>query len=173
MIDTRGAVASFHCVMCEPCLRSRAYSSALRYAVDATETPCTPTPMRAPFIMRNICGMPWFSFASPPTGQPMHFPFSPKLRTHVADALMRPIEILGVGAVEEFHALGQRGRIGFDQEMVMIVHQAIGMAIPVMALHRMLQQGQELAAICVIGVNILPGIAPRGDMIKRSSKFDA
>jgi hypothetical protein len=36
MIATRGAVASFHCLIDEPCLRSFAYSSALRYADDAT-----------------------------------------------------------------------------------------------------------------------------------------
>ena len=34
-----------------------------------------PTAMRALFISLNICGMPWFSFASPPTGQPMQLPF--------------------------------------------------------------------------------------------------
>ncbi len=44
-----------------------------------------PTPMRALFISLNICGMPWFSFASPPTGQPRQVPASPKLRTHVAE----------------------------------------------------------------------------------------
>ena len=32
-------VASFQCVIDEPCLRSRAYSSALRYALDATAMP--------------------------------------------------------------------------------------------------------------------------------------
>ena len=36
MIGTRGAVGSFQCVMRAPCLRSFAYSSALRYALDAT-----------------------------------------------------------------------------------------------------------------------------------------
>ena len=44
--------------------------------------------MRALFISLNICGMPWFSFDSPPTGQPMHLPASPKFRTHVAEPLM-------------------------------------------------------------------------------------
>ena len=58
MIGTRGAVASFQCVMLAPCLRSFAYSSAFRYALEATATPWTPTEMRAPFISLNICGMP-------------------------------------------------------------------------------------------------------------------
>ncbi len=44
--------------------------------------------MRAEFIMRNICGMPCPSLVSPPTGTPMHWPFSPKLSTQVADPLM-------------------------------------------------------------------------------------
>ena len=38
MIGTRGAVASFQNLIDAPCFRSRAYSSALRYADDATET---------------------------------------------------------------------------------------------------------------------------------------
>ena len=88
MMGTRGAVGSFQCAMFAPCLRSFAYSTALRNAVDATPRPWMPTPMRALFISLNICGMPWFSFASPPTGQPRQVPASPKLRTHVADALI-------------------------------------------------------------------------------------
>ena len=86
MIATRGAVASFHCAIDEPCLRSFAYSSAFRYAADATLTLCTPTAMRAPFIMRNICAMPRFSTV--PTSSPMQSPFSPKFRTAVDDPLM-------------------------------------------------------------------------------------
>ncbi len=46
--------------------------------------PCTPTAMRAPFIMRNICRMPMCGW--PPTRMPRQPPFSPKLRTAVADA---------------------------------------------------------------------------------------
>ncbi len=45
-------------------MRSRAYASAFRYAVDATARPCTPTAMRAPFIIRNICFMPMFWLAA-------------------------------------------------------------------------------------------------------------
>src|SRR5262249_44619841 len=81
-----GAVGSFHCEMCGPCLRSFAYSSALRYALDATATPWTPTEMRAPFIMRNICGMPWFSTV--PTSSPTQPSLSPKLSTHVEEPFM-------------------------------------------------------------------------------------
>jgi hypothetical protein len=67
-------------------LRSRAYSSAFRYAVLATLTPWMPTPMRAKFIILNICGMPWFSTV--PTSSPTQALLSPKLSTQVAEPLM-------------------------------------------------------------------------------------
>jgi len=88
MIATRGAEASFHALMLEPCLRSRAYSSAFKKALDATDTPWMPTRMRAEFIMRNICDMPWLSLASPPTGTPTQRSFWPKFRMQVAEPLM-------------------------------------------------------------------------------------
>jgi hypothetical protein len=44
---------------------------------------------------------------------------------YVADTLMLSIEILRVSAIEELHAFGQSWRIGFNQQMIVIVHQAI------------------------------------------------
>ena len=59
VIFFKGAAGSLKFWIDEPCLRSRAYSSALRYAVDAMPMLCSPTPMRAKFIKRNIWRMPW------------------------------------------------------------------------------------------------------------------
>lgn len=47
---------------------------------------------------------------------------------------MLPIEILRLSAVEILHVLGQRWRISFNQQMVVITHQTIGMAIPIVAI---------------------------------------
>ena len=68
MMATRGTVGSFHDVMGAPCFRSLAYSSAFRYANEATPTPWTPTEMRAPFMRWNIWLMPMFSTV--PTSSP-------------------------------------------------------------------------------------------------------
>lgn len=53
----------------------------------------------------------------------------------------------------------------------MVDHQTAGMAIPVEALARCVQDIEELAAITLIKVGITPGIAARSDVIKRSRKL--
>ncbi len=58
--------------------------------------------------------MPWFSLASPPTGQPMHLPFSPKLSTQVAEPLM-PI-LCSMLADADVVGLAQRA-VGVDADL--------------------------------------------------------
>jgi hypothetical protein len=58
----------------------------------------------------------------------------------VAEALVAAVETLGVRAVQELHAGGEVGAGGIDDEVVMGVHEAIGVAAPAVALDRLAEQ---------------------------------
>ena len=47
----------------------------------------------------------------------------------------------------------------------MIIHQAIGMAEPSIAIDDMGEEGEDLGSIAIVHDDILPDIAPTGDMI--------
>lgn len=49
----------------------------------------------------------------------------------VAHPAMPPVEALRVNAVKLPHAARQVGLEGFQQEVVMVVHQTVGMQLPV------------------------------------------
>lgn len=55
--------------------------------------------------------------------------------------------------------------------MIVIVHQAIGMAEPPITINNMGEQGQKLRPIAVLHHDVLPGIAPTGDMIDGTGEF--
>jgi hypothetical protein len=57
--------------------------------------------------------------------------------------------------------------------MVMAGHQIVGMAMPVEALARCMQDIEELPAVILGRLDITPGIAVRNDMIKRPGKLKA
>lgn len=71
------------------------------------------------------------------------------------------------------YALRQGGVTGLDQQMAMVGHQIVGMAILVEALARCVQDIEELPAVTLIRVDITPGIAACNDMIKRPGKLNA
>jgi len=90
----------------------------------------------------------------------------------MADTVMLSIEILRVRAIEELHAFGQGWRMGFNQQMVVIVHQAISVAIPIVAIDRILQQHQKLLTINIITIDVFPSVASRSHMIQRPGKLN-
>jgi hypothetical protein len=65
-----------------------------------------------------------------------------------------------IGAIEIFHPLRQGRGIGLNQQMVMIAHLTIGMAIPVITLDRILQQCQKLLPAFICPINRFPSISP-------------
>ena len=70
------------------------------------------------------------------------------------------------------HALRRGGATGLDQKMVVVGHQGVGVAIPVEALARCVQDIEVLPVITLIKAGITPGIATRSDMIKRPGKLN-
>lgn len=84
---------------------------------------------------------------------------------------MPSIKGLGVHAIELTHAPGQIRLRGFQQKMVVVVHQAIGMAEPAEASHRLGQDRQPGLAIRVIARDPLAGVAPTGNMVDGVGKL--
>ena len=68
----------------------------------------------------------------------------------VAEALVTAVEALGVDAVEPLHAGGEVGAGGVDDEVVVRVHEAEGVAAPAVALDRLGQQLEEEHAVVVV-----------------------
>jgi hypothetical protein len=56
--------------------------------------------------------------------------------------------------------------------MIMVVHQAIGVAEPAVAIHDVGQSRKEAPPVLIIRHNVLAGIAPTGDVIHRVGKFE-
>ena len=90
----------------------------------------------------------------------------------MADAPMAPIEPLGIGAIQLPHALGQIRQGRFHQQMVMIVHQAIGMASPPKAIHDL---GESIEKGLAVGLGFNDGlvsITPAGHVIQGMFKLE-
>jgi hypothetical protein len=60
-----------------------------------------------------------------------------------------------------------------DEEMIVVVHQALGVAEPAVAIDDMGQEGEPLGPIAVIVHDVLPGIAPTGDVVDGAGEFKA
>lgn len=57
--------------------------------------------------------------------------------------------------------------------MIVIVHQAIGIAEPAIPIDHMGEQREELGAIAVIRHDVLPGIPPTSDVVDGTGKLKA
>jgi hypothetical protein len=52
----------------------------------------------------------------------------------MSEPIMFSIEILGIYTIELVHPFGQVGVRRFNQQMILITHQAVGMAYPVIGI---------------------------------------
>lgn len=86
--------------------------------------------------------------------------------------LMPFIEQLGIDAVQLPHTQGEIAVWRFDQED-MVIHQAVGMAEPVIPLIDMLEGVQEVDAVLVVFENGLLFITAGGDVIDGTGVFYA
>ncbi len=79
---------------------------------------------------------------------------------------MPTINLLGVAPIQAAHPLAEVPFRGFDQQMVMIAHQTLGITPPLLLLHFLAEQRQESTTVSVIERDSLPPIATSGDMIE-------
>jgi hypothetical protein len=91
---------------------------------------------------------------------------------HVPHTVVTAIEPLCVGAVESFQASTEIGLWRFDHEMIVIAHQAISVASPMLLRDFPTEQADELPPICVIYEDGLLCVAAGGDVVEGASEFE-
>jgi hypothetical protein len=90
---------------------------------------------------------------------------------HVAHPSVATIEALRVDLIEPLHTARQVGLGGFDEQVVVIIHQAISVESPELLGDLAAEQIEERCAVLFIAKDVLARISPRGDVIQRSSEF--
>src|SRR3990172_8380220 len=80
---------------------------------------------------------------------------------------------LGVDAVELTHALGQIAVRRLNQQVVVVIHQAPGMAYPVESGNDLSEGREEQQTVLVVLKDIFLPIPARSDVIERIGKFQA
>ena len=85
----------------------------------------------------------------------------------MANATMPPVKGLCIDTVQPQHAVTEVGLGRFQEEMIVIDHQAVGIASPVLLGHLPREQVDEAGAIAVVVIDGVPGVPARRDMIER------
>jgi len=96
--------------------------------------------------------------------------FIPPLK-HMTDLVVSTIEFLCINASKLSHAGGKIGIRGFNQHMVMIVHQAVTVTTPVILLNNIAEDTKKLQSVRVITENRRTCIPSRRQMIHRPRIF--
>jgi len=89
----------------------------------------------------------------------------------VSCVTMTPVEALSEYAIELAHADGQISLRRLHQQMIVIVHEAIGMNEPVISTMNVIQRQQECLSVFFIPVNGFTSIASGCHMIQRTCKL--
>jgi hypothetical protein len=87
--------------------------------------------------------------------------------------VMLPIVCLCVDAVQMAHTNGKDPFRSFDEEMIVVSHQAVGVEEPIVALYSLAEGGEEKMAVVVIIEDVRPCVAARGNVIDSTGKFYA
>ena len=91
----------------------------------------------------------------------------------VPDPPVPTVETLGEDAVQLPHAAGQVRRRRFDEQVVVVVHQAPGVTEPSEAFGDTRQNVDDEPAILVTADDIAARVAAAGHVIERAGVFDA
>ena len=84
---------------------------------------------------------------------------------YVADALMAAVESLGIHAVQLAHAFREVGIRGFDNQMIVVGHLAIGVTNPVEPFADFPERFKPSQTIFIGKENILASVAARSNVI--------
>jgi hypothetical protein len=87
--------------------------------------------------------------------------------------MMSFVKKLGIDAVELSHAEGEVAVGCFDQKMVVVGHEAVGVAQPVITLVNVLKGVEEILAVLVVSEDGLLFVAAGCDMIYGARVFYA
>ena len=86
---------------------------------------------------------------------------------------MSTIEGLRIPPIQLSHTEREIRCRRFKQQMIVIVHQTIGMAAPAEAIDHMSGERQKRGSVLVIRGSVLPGITTTRDMIDGTGIFNA
>jgi hypothetical protein len=59
----------------------------------------------------------------------------------------------------------------FNEQIIVTIHQTVGVAEPAVAIDDMGQQTEKVRPVAIIGYDVLAGIAPACDVIDDTGKF--
>lgn len=77
------------------------------------------------------------------------------------------VKALGINPIKLAHPEGKIGLGGLDKEVVVVIHEAIGMAKPAVAGDHVREGVQKRFAIRLVPEDPLPGVTSGGEMIDR------
>ncbi len=90
----------------------------------------------------------------------------------MSDSVMPAIEGLGGNPVELAHPFGEIAIGGFDHQMIVVIHQAVGVTEPVKSLGDLGEGIEKQLAVRVVFKDRLSLVAAGGDVIQRAVVFD-
>jgi hypothetical protein len=86
----------------------------------------------------------------------LHDPGGEAVAEEVAAACVAAVEALGVDAVEPAHAGGEVGAAGFDDQVVVVAHEAERLARPVVGADRAREHREEEQPVGAVAVDRQP-----------------
>jgi hypothetical protein len=89
----------------------------------------------------------------------------------VSASAMAAVEVLGVGAIELPHGLGEVGLGRLHQEVKMVAHQHKRVHTQAMGADHRREPPKEARAVAVVSVHGLSLVAPRGDVVEGARKL--
>jgi hypothetical protein len=89
----------------------------------------------------------------------------------MAHAHVATIEALRVNAVQLPHAQRQIALWRLDKQMVVIIHQAIGMTQPTETRHHFAKAGLKHHTVLIVKKDWIPSVAARSDVIDCTGEF--
>jgi phosphopantetheine adenylyltransferase len=92
---------------------------------------------------------------------------------NMSRTFMVSVKKLGIDTVDLSHAEGEIGIRCLDQQMVVVVHETVGMAEQVVLPDSRTKDGKELLPISIIHIDLSPRITAGGDMIDSTRVFNS
>lgn len=89
----------------------------------------------------------------------------------VPNLAMIPIELLRVHAVQVAHASGKSVVHDLDNKVVMVPHEAVGMAEPLEAVAACSEELEKEGSISVVLKDLLSLVSPGGNVVKSTRKL--
>ena len=85
---------------------------------------------------------------------------------------MAAVECGGVDGIKARHAAREVGLGGLHQQVVVVVHQAVGVEPPALLLNLLAEALQEPPPVLIVEKDRCPRVAARGEMVERPGKFE-